>query len=599
MMTKNINKKNKKNKLFPGTLCMAAACAAVMGGALFSCSSYREPKTMRLFMQSRRANIELPHEEGEHSGILAEQVSFEQLPDTAAEHVSEARDSTADIWRSVELDRVDIVASRTVIKQVSVRQGAVRLGVNVKVPGVLIDSCWRMTLTPLLKSNDTTETALPPVVLSGSGFARMQEADYQAYDLFLKGIIDPSAYDSIFLDRKGIARDICKRQRLYYRLYGKERDRQLAYERWKRMTLDRQNFFNMRVEANRTRLRHRLDRKRIEQNVRRYITGKDTVGLGYTYHRKYQKLASVWPMYKTRRELTAARVPGKYRDLYTGGRTLSDINNYAFTTGDSTDISRNRYFFDEIARNEMNGRNRDEIRRRMIRYPYIDSVAVRETGTPGKDYIYPYEITLPVTEGMKKLQLRLGSIVEAVDMSTWTPAPSDTLVFVIASLSDLIDRSALERFAVAPSGVGLLPDSLESEPSYTPEGEEYAEGLRLLQEREYRAALKILEKYPDYNTALCLTCLGYHSEAADLLAQLPQSARREYIHAVVCARLQNAYEAVEHLLEACRRDPDMVLRVNMDPELSDLIPQFVGLKEELDRIAAGETEGKAGNGQDI
>ncbi|GAE24080.1 hypothetical protein JCM10003_3962 [Bacteroides pyogenes JCM 10003] len=53
--------------------------------------------------------------------------------------------------------------------------------------------------------------------------------------------------------------------------------------------------------------------------------------------------------------------------------------------------------------------------------------------------------------------------------------------------------------------------------------------------------------------------------------------------------MQNAYEAVEHLLEACRRDPDMVLRVNMDPELSDLIPQFVGLREELDKIAAGES----------
>lgn len=591
--------KNKKNKLFPDSFYMVAACAVVMGGTLFSCSSYREPKTMRLFMQSQRVNIELPHKEGRHSGILSEQVSFEQRPDTVAEHVSEDQDSTADIWRSVELDRVDIVAPRKVVKQVSVRQGSVRLEFNVKVPGALIDSCWRITLTPLLKSNDTIETALHPVVLSGSEFARMQAADYQSYDLFLKGIINPSAYDSIFLDRRGIARDIRKRQKLYYGLYGKERDKQLAYEKWKKKTLERQNFFNMRIEANRTKLRHRLDRKRIEQNVRRYITGKDTAGLGHAYYRKYQRLANFWPMYKMHRELTAARVPGRYRDLYTGGRTLADIKNYAFTTGDSTDISRNRYFFDEIARNEMNDRNRDEIRRRMIRYPYIDSVAVRETSIPGKDYTYTYKINLPVTEGMKKLQLRLGGIVEANDMSTWTPAPSDTLVFVIASISDLLDRSALERFIVASSGIESLPDSLESEPSYTPEGKEYAEGIRLLQEREYRAALKILEKYPDYNTALCLTCLGYHSEAADLLSQLPKSARREYIHAVVCARLQNAYEAVDHLLEACRRDPDMVLRVNLDPELSDLVPQFVGLKEELDRIASGKMEDKAENRQDI
>ena len=34
------------------------------------------------------------------------------------------------------------------------------------------------------------------------------------------------------------------------------------------------------------------------------------------------------------------------------------------------DISRHRYFYDRIAENEMNDRNRDEIRRRMIPFLY-------------------------------------------------------------------------------------------------------------------------------------------------------------------------------------------------------------------------------------
>src|SRR3712207_7072818 len=80
MMMKDTNKKNKNNKLFPDSLYMVAVCAVVMGGTLFSCSSYREPKTMRLFMQSQRVNIELPHEEGGRSGILSEQVSFPERP---------------------------------------------------------------------------------------------------------------------------------------------------------------------------------------------------------------------------------------------------------------------------------------------------------------------------------------------------------------------------------------------------------------------------------------------------------------------------------------------------------------------------------------
>ena len=85
-----------------------------------------------------------------------------------------------------------------------------------------------------------------------------------------------------------------------------------------------------------------------------------------------------WPMYRLERELTADRVPSKFRDLYNGGRSLSNIHNYVLTATDSMDISRHRYFYDRIAENEMNDRNRDEIRRRMIPFPYIDSVMVRQ-----------------------------------------------------------------------------------------------------------------------------------------------------------------------------------------------------------------------------
>ena len=94
------------------------------------------------------------------------------------------------------------------------------------------------------------------------------------------------------------------------------------------------------------------------------------------------------------------------------------------------DISRHRYFYDRIAENEMNDRNRDEIRRRMIPFPYIDSVMVRQNSdsVSGHDYIYNYVYSLPVTDGMKKLRVRLESIVEATDRSTWRPAASDTLL---------------------------------------------------------------------------------------------------------------------------------------------------------------------------
>ncbi|MCS2815300.1 hypothetical protein NXX52_25000 [Bacteroides ovatus] len=92
----------------------------------------------------------------------------------------------------------------------------------------------------------------------------------------------------------------------------------------------------------------------------------------------------------------------------------------------------------------------------------------------------------------------------------------------------------------------------------------------------------------DYNTALCLTQLGYHKEASALLDQLPVDSRKEYLHAVVSARQGDDYLAVEHMLAVCRMNPNLVLRIPLDPELSDLIPKFFGLRMELDRIAEGK-----------
>ena len=546
------------NKYLKSHITAAAFCAGVL--LAVSCSTSREPRTMRLFMQSGRPNIFLPHEESAPSGVLAEQVGFTTSSDTLPGEFEEVSDSTDDVWKTIHLGGVDIVAARTVVKQVTMREGSVRLEFNIHVPSLLIDSCWRVTLTPMLCTSDSSGFPLPPVVLSGSSFTRMQEADYKAYRLFLNGIVDPSAYDSVYLDRKGINKDIACRQRFFYELYGKERDRQLAYEKWKRLALERQNFWNTRTQANRA----VVTRSGCGPPMTVNIIVRPPFGRCTGWN------ASLPPIVYLRNSVT----------FITGGRSLSNIHNYVLTATDSMDISRHRYFYDRIAENEMNDRNRDEIRRRMIPCPYIDSVMVRQNSdsVSGHDYIYNYVYSLPVTDGMKKLRVRLESIVEATDRSTWRPAASDTLLFIVASLSDLVDRSALDQYVIASAETDSLA---ASGPVYTPQGEEYAEALRLLSERQYRQALPILEKRPDYNTALCLTQLGYHKEVSALLDQLPVDSRKEYLHAVVSARQGDDYLAVEHMLAACRMNPNLVLRIPLDPELSDLIPKFFGLRMEL------------------
>lgn len=101
--------------------------------------------------------------------------------------------------------------------------------------------------------------------------------------------------------------------------------------------------------------------------------------------------------------------------------------------------------------------------------------------------------------------------------------------------------------------------------------EGYAEGLRLLQNREYWKALDILSNYPDYNLALCLTCMGYNAKAYELLKKLPSTGNTEYLLALLSIRLDKETDAIEHLLSACSKDNSKVYRIPLDPEINTLV----------------------------
>ncbi|EXY63214.1 hypothetical protein ACIXKZ_14520 [Bacteroides fragilis] len=53
-------------------------------------------------------------------------------------------------------------------------------------------------------------------------------------------------------------------------------------------------------------------------------------------------------------------------------------------------------------------------------------------------------------------------------------------------------------------------------------------------------------------------------------------------------RLEDYQAAAELLLEACRKDTKYVYRTEMDSDIAALLPRFMGLKEELERIASEE-----------
>ena len=99
----------------------------------------------------------------------------------------------------------------------------------------------------------------------------------------------------------------------------------------------------------------------------------------------------------------------------------------------------------------------------------------------------------------------------------------------------------------------------------------YLRGRRLLEERNYRAAVGILLPYADRNAAIALLSLGKDERALDVLYGLPEDGRSLYLRAIALARLERKDEALEAFARACAFDPNLEYRAGLDPELNELV----------------------------
>ena len=115
--------------------------------------------------------------------------------------------------------------------------------------------------------------------------------------------------------------------------------------------------------------------------------------------------------------------------------------------------------------------------------------------------------------------------------------------------------------------VGMVRDTVHTTEIDTT----YLRGRRLLEERRYTEALRVLKSYDDRNTAIALLSLGYDEHAYEILCREPSSAIREYLQAIACARMKRWPAARKHYAEAVRIDPNMEYRADLDPEINQLI----------------------------
>ncbi|MFV0537011.1 MAG: hypothetical protein ACK5M3_06500 [Dysgonomonas sp.] len=731
MYKKILGKKNIKSGricfiVVPITLISAISCSvgSIGGGS--------KVMTKDLFMQSKYANIELPYQESEGGGaMISEEVTFTN-PDNWSDSLSQDISKPRSLNEVQHLSEVVVTAKSRFTPE---HEGKVNIDFVLRVPKQVLSSKWRVTLSPKLLHNDSI-IPLKDVVLKGQDFYDMQKKDYKAYDDYLNSIVEKTDYDSVFLDKKGIDKDIRNRQDFYYKEYFSDWKAQKTYEdkiaKWEA----KQKELVLKQNAYKKRLFHEYARKALDEKIKKFTQGKDTTGIYERHMRQYNKKVKKMPIYWDKRyEAHQLEAPKLKNDA----KQLGGISNQVITKKDSVEISKHRYFFNDIAQNEMKAELKDEVFPTMVPFPYEKDVQLDSIVTASRDVVYYYKYRYPVTPGLKRLRLTMEGRVDAIDKSTYTMGDIDTISYFISSLSQLADTSLVykttklhrdvynrmtayvkfpnkkstldvdykdnktqlksildtyyaftkDRIYGLDSAVVQVSSSLDGSfednaslsekrsieiknyikrslggeidvdrvfktehisedwntlvkeiqkrsdlknktaildmlsNAINPDATEddikrlykadytiirdsiypllekvdvefnmhrtdmseqtevrkeyrdgYEEGLRLLLEREYWKAMDILANYPDYNAALCLTCLGYNAKAYDLLKGLPKTANNEYLLAILAERLNKGEDAAEHLMESFRLDSSKIYRAPLDPEVTAIMKKY-------------------------
>ena len=100
------------------------------------------------------------------------------------------------------------------------------------------------------------------------------------------------------------------------------------------------------------------------------------------------------------------------------------------------------------------------------------------------------------------------------------------------------------------------------------------EGVAAIRDRDYEKAVTLLRPYRDYNAAVAYTAMDYNASAMALLRELPETDKVLYLKALLYGRAGEEARAVECYLKACRLNPSMVHRGNLDPEIANLIQKY-------------------------
>lgn len=520
---------------------------------LFSCGTPRMSShlTEPLFLMPHRITISHYGEEPGQSGstgarILAEQVTYteDSEPDISAETTEPTKLDTTHVYA---IQGVTVVSKA---RFAPIREGQVSIDFVIRIPKEFLSDDYQICLTPELLHNDSL-VRLDDVVLRGKNFIEKQEQDYEKYNQYVATIIDPAGYDTAFINHQAVEQELDRRRKTELSSYYTRWSQYQEYLQWQTAEQDKYDTYNIKESIKFNQKVVEFDKAYYAKLSRMRSMGQNSTSFSAKYREDRKKLLASAPVHK---QITIGTVPAKYKDFYLQGVKPQDIEPLLPEEKDSVRIASEHVMHERIAFNEIKGSRKEEAFNRMVPAPYRPDAHYNATIMPEWNFNYRYTKAYPVKPGLKTLKLTLKGYITATDRSHYNIRKTDTLSYVISSMDELADGSLL------------------SNPEFTDEQRrDYAEGLRLLRNREYKRALDILTDYKDYNTALTLACLGYNERAYNMIATLGRSANNYYLGAILSVRLGNDQQAIELLKQACKMDESKWLRTDRDSEMRELI----------------------------
>lgn len=467
---------NKKTILT--TLFYIPTVVAVFLLSAYSCSSHKpatdfshksefqykskKPISRDLFMQTKRANLQtsLNNDYAEMYGLyrdstkhitvilpeddyLLRYVDFSEFDKKPEEIAEDTLRKQTELKLSQVKNLAEVVTTDKA-QFAAERNGTVDLDVVVTVPKELLSKKWRVLLKPTLLVNDS-EQNMPYLVIKGDEFYNKQKLDEENYERFLNSLVEEKDYDQVLIDRKQIRKSLKDLQNFYWRSYNDDWNRQVDYEKWRFERGDQNAFLSAKEIAYNEKKYHENARKALNQIAKDYVDGKDTVGLFNKYMAEYDaKTKKRKNIDKSVDQLSDKEVPKKYQAIHQSGRTVNDVKNVAVTIDDSLRIASHSFLYDEIALNEMAILRKDIIYKEVVKFPlaqYSDLLLDTVLVNTAQDFEYHFSKSYPIDDTTNKLQIVMEGKVDAVDLSGYEMATSDTLTYYVSTLAQLIDST--------------------------------------------------------------------------------------------------------------------------------------------------------------